>query len=326
VGLVKEGEDSSFGFGSSMFDQDKDTKKEPEVHLTGHNGNINSIKISSDGSKMVSTSDDYTFALWDLKAHTKIYSVSRPDAPERAFKSADISADGAQILTACDDGEVSLWDLRSRKLIKLVTKHAGPVTTCAFGIGSTIISAGWDKTVSIYDGGRVRVVEHAHEDWILAADISSDGNQIVSGGWDDTVVLRDVKNLSTLATWAGHTGPVTSVKFAPDLRLIASASYDATVKLWNKTSGLEKTLVGHVGHVNCLAFGPKPDMTLISAGSDHSVKVWDMNRGVFTNEFVCQGPATSCDIKRAGNQGLLMGYGDSIGNIYLAKLETGGYY
>jgi len=84
--------------------------------------------------------------------------------------------------------------------------------------------------------------------------------------------------------------------------------------------------VGHIGHVNQVAFGPKPETTLISAGSDHTVKVWDLNRGLFTNEFVCQGPATACDLKRpASSRELLMVYGDSIGNIYLSQMQTAGY-
>jgi len=87
------------------------------------------------------------------------------------------------------------------------------------------------------------------------------------------------------------------------------------------TEKWKKTLAGHVGHVNSVAFSPKTENLLLSAGSDRTVKIWDVASGRLKNEFICQGPATAVAVQRAGGD-LVMVFGDSIGNVHMAKFTA----
>jgi WD40 repeat protein len=88
------------------------------------------------------------------------------------------------------------------------------------------------------------------------------------------------------ATWAfspipklaGHEGPVLDVAFSPP-SILASASSDANIRLWDIASGKSvRLLQGHTDWVNALAFSPDGRL-LASAGLDSTLRIWDANSG-----------------------------------------------
>src|SRR4051812_16815588 len=58
-------------------------------------------------------------------------------------------------------------------------------------------------------------------------------------------------------TLKGHTQAVKSVTFSPDGKILASASYDGTLRLWEVATGKERAALGeYTGCVGCVAFSP----------------------------------------------------------------------
>jgi WD40 repeat protein len=78
------------------------------------------------------------------------------------------------------------------------------------------------------------------------------------------------------ATGAGHTGDVSSVAFSPDGTILASASYDHTVRLWNTTTQnqIGQPLEGQRGGLFSVAFS-SDGKVVASGGYDQTVQLWN---------------------------------------------------
>ncbi len=80
-------------------------------------------------------------------------------------------------------------------------------------------------------------------------------------------------------TLSGHTAEVISVAFSPDASMLATASHDATAKVWDTATGHSlHTLAGHATPLHGLAFSPDGHR-LVTADDDHTARVWDVDRG-----------------------------------------------
>jgi WD40 repeat protein len=93
--------------------------------------------------------------------------------------------------------------------------------------------------------------------------------------------FRPYKLLKTLK---GHRGAVGTVCFSPDGKLLASGSFDETVKIWQVREGaLLQTLEGHSGSAKAISFSP--DGELLASGSVEKTTQWLVSDGGFTQKL-----------------------------------------
>ena len=173
--------------------------------------------------------------------------------------------------------------------------HAAPVYTVAWSPSdrydaahyrSRIASAGDDGTVQIWDAmtGRKASTYRGHAGGISALAWSPDGKLIASSGMDGTVQVWTADNLHKVSAYTRHSNKVTALAWFPipagssspagHNPLIASASEDSTVQVWDALTG-HKLFVysGHTHPVHTVAWSPD-GRYLASAGEDATVQVW----------------------------------------------------
>ncbi len=106
--------------------------------------------------------------------------------------------------------------------------------------------------------------------------------------------LPDRPGMGMLRTLKGHNNGVSHCAFSPDGNLIATASHDQTVRLWETATGRTvHVLTGHTGAVSSCAFSPD-GTRLVTASHDQTVRLWDVagqERKVLSGH---SGPVTAC--------------------------------
>ncbi|WP_199249042.1 WD40 repeat domain-containing protein [[Phormidium] sp. ETS-05] len=131
---------------------------------------------------------------------------------------------------------------------------------------------------------------------ILGVCFSPDGQHLAVAHADSTIGLwrqepiRERRrsglpklNYTLTHTLKGHQGEVFAVCFSPDRQLIATASADETIRIWQREGSLIKTIKGLTGAVFGLSFSSNSKL-IASAGADNTVKLWHPN-GVCLRTF-----------------------------------------
>ena len=261
----------------------------------GHNDQVMSVSFSPDSKTLATGSQDKTVRLWNLEnQYLNVLSVHNDWVMSVSF-----SSDGKTLATGSIDKTAKLVS-PDGLAVKILRGHNHAVNSVAWSPdGKMVATASWDGTVKLWsqDGQQLQTLK-GHKGGVLSVSFSPDGKMIATGSQDKTVKLwsRDGQELLTLK---GHSDApkgsrplgdgakrplrdgqspakgdrIWSVAWSPDSKLVASASADNTVKIWNLDGTEVQTLRGHDSQVMSVAWSPNGKM--IATGSrDKTVKLW----------------------------------------------------
>ncbi len=188
------------------------------------------------------------------------------------------SPDSKTLATGGSDRTVRLWDLATGRERLVIKGHPDAVTAVAYAQdGESVVSGCFDGMIRTWDPktGEQRSAEKFHRGAVMAVAGSSEGKWfLASGGVDGKIQgLAIDKGLMQLP---GHTSWVNALAFAPGGKLLASASSDNTVKLWDTTTAKEAaTLDGKAAELRSLAWSP--DGKSLAVGTRYGlVQLWDV--------------------------------------------------
>jgi eukaryotic-like serine/threonine-protein kinase len=191
--------------------------------------------------------------------------------------------DGKTLAMGMDDGTVRIWDAERGVLLSRLKAQDGPVWKVAFNHdGTRIATVGDDGHLRLWDPTNSKDMETINlSSGARAVAFSPDGQRIAAGTRQGAVRVYNAADGTLLLTMAGHKGSVMALAWSHDGRLLASASGDQTIKVWD-VSGTEikevDTLTGHTGGVYAVAFDPTRNV--VASGSwDHTVRLWDVDKG-----------------------------------------------
>jgi len=174
--------------------------------------------------------------------------------------------------------------------IMLLEGHEGEIYTGKFSRdGKSFVSAGYDRHIMYWDVFgeclNYHQIPHAHKGAILDLHFGQEGENIFTASSDNTVGMFDFTTGQRLKRMKGHHGIVNSVH--PARRgepLVASASDDCTIKLWDTRRK------GPIDDLKCkyqmtaVSFNDTSDQ-VICGGIDNTVKIYDRRSKRVTQEM-----------------------------------------
>jgi WD40 repeat protein len=143
--------------------------------------------------------------------------------------------------------------------------------------GTVLAGLARDKRLSSWDGRTGRRIATlpvpVGEAWALA--LSPNGKWVALTLGEDGFLLCSLSRLAAQRL-TGHLDQGKWAAFSPDSRLLATASSDATIKLWSVPSGREQaTLRGHLTGASSVAIAPD-SRTLVSLEPRQGLRFWDL--------------------------------------------------
>jgi WD40 repeat protein len=170
---------------------------------------------------------------------------------------------------------IRLVDPGTGKLVRALVGHEGTVHALAWFPNGTLVSAGQDGTVRLWQAKSGKLLRTLPINTPNLA-CSPDGRTLAYHR-QARVVLRDLKT-GAERTLAGPPALGVALAFSPDGKLLARAAA-LEVHVWQVASGkLWQRLTGHTAGVIALAFSPD-SQRLASGSHDRTLRVWEVGPG-----------------------------------------------
>jgi len=171
---------------------------------------------------------------------------------------------------------VWIYDAANLTLPPRQFKTTARMVRAAFGIGEgqadLLLLGSEGGTLHLWDISpssliTERLVLNGHDSAITALALSPVGGRIASSGGVAFAITLDAGNQYAVLVWdvnsvqqvfalRGHTEVVTAMAFSPDGSLLATASLDKSVRLWDMSNGQQTARIDSDAGATALAFSP----------------------------------------------------------------------
>lgn len=216
--------------------------------LEGHSAAVTSVAFSPDGSLLATASDDMSVRLWTEETGQGMLGFQEQavfQGHTEPVKSVAFHPKGELLASASSDGNgngsVLLWNVATGEEQRTIDG----VNVAAFSPGGKLIAVGADDgmiRLRRVDNNELWSTLQGHKGMITALMFTPGSGAVVASGsmrdfgvflWkSDADTLVETNKLVT--TLPEHTSAVWSVAFSPNGHILASASFDGSVRLWSR--------------------------------------------------------------------------------------------
>ncbi|KAF0307880.1 U5 small nuclear ribonucleoprotein [Amphibalanus amphitrite] len=323
----------------------------PIMLLTGHSGDIFSVRFHPEGQFLASTGFDRQILLWNTYGECENFAMMTGHTG--AVMELCFSTDGDRLYTASTDKTLAIWDVTSGLRVRKLRGHSTFVNCVSSARrGPTLLcSGGDDSTVRIWDGRRKTPTSTLQTTYqVTAVAFNDTAEQVLSSGLDNEVKVWDLRKNAVLYRMKGHSDTVTGMALSPDGSYLLTNAMDNSLRIWDVRpfapserclkiltghqhnfekvggslegyQGIEGTCLTSAGRFqNLLRCDWSPDGRKVTAGSsDRHVYIWDTtSRRIL---YKLPGHAGSVNDSRFHPNEPILASAASDKQIYLGEIE-----
>ena len=237
------------------------------TEVRGHTNGVTSVVFSSDNSWMATTSTDNTIRIWnaaDFKERLKIEGL--PVTYSYGLAKLLVSPDNSRLYAIGSQGPLQAYEVASGKLVNQIDLKGVVASLFAISDNNRYLAVAHTKTdmsrgnvkgqkigtikgkslgmfqaITVYDVGNGKELKTVNTSATLLQTIKfkPGSTRLVIADFNGGLIEYDLPEGTLVNEYKGHSSYIRSIAFNKQGTLLASGSFDGTVRLWNTETGEE---------------------------------------------------------------------------------------
>ncbi|KAG2377550.1 hypothetical protein C9374_009066 [Naegleria lovaniensis] len=256
---------------------------------------VTTLDWSADGKKLATGSYDGKARIWTADGQLKAV-LDQHKGPIFSLK---WNKQGNYLLSGSVDNTAIVWDIETGTVKQQFAHHTAPTLDVDWRNNTSFATCSTDRMIYVYELGTKDPIRTfaGHEDEVNAIRWSPNGSLLASCSDDFTAKIWSFGSTASqrcVFDLREHTKEIYTIKWSPTgpgtdypnrNMVLASASFDATIKLWDPNVGkCLHSLTKHTDPVYSVAFSP--DGKYLASGSfDRFLHIWSVHDGKLVKTY-----------------------------------------
>ncbi|KAG2724286.1 hypothetical protein I3760_01G009600 [Carya illinoinensis] len=257
---------------------------------------VTTLDWNGEGTLLATGSYDGQARIWTTSGELKS-TLSKHKGPIFSLK---WNKKGDYLLTGSCDKTAIVWDVKAEECKQQFDFHTGPTLDVDWRNNVSFATSSTDNMIYVCKIGEVLPIKTfvGHQGEVNCVKWDPTGSLLASCSDDITAKVWSMKQDKFVHDLKEHSKEIYTIRWSPtgpgtinpnQQLVLASASFDSTVKLWDVELGkLIHSLNGHRDPVYSVAFSPNGEY-LASGSLDRSMHIWSLKEGKIVKTYTGNG-------------------------------------